>query len=102
MKRSYHQIDIAHLKEIVHPMDFYAAEGQEIKTKGASHWKLGGLCPFHNDRHAGSFYINETSGAYSCFSCNITGGDIIAFTQMKYGISFGEAIRKLARQWGVL
>lgn len=95
-------IDIARLKETIDPIDFYIAEGQEITTKGASPWKLGGLCPFHNDRHIGSFYIHDLSGGYSCFSCETAGGDIIDFTQRKYGLQFGEALRKLASEWRVL
>jgi DNA primase len=102
MRTTYHkQLDVSYLKEMIAPIDFYIAEGQEVKIKGGSPWKLGGLCPFHDDHHVGSFYIHDISGGYSCFSCGATGGDIIDFTQMKYGLSFGEAIRKLARQWRV-
>jgi DNA primase len=82
-------------------LDFYLSEGQQIKTHCPSPWKLAGLCPFHDDHRAGSFYINDTSGGYNCYACENSGGDIIAFTQMKYGLSFVEAVRKLTRQWGV-
>lgn len=95
-------IDVAQLKKAIDPIDFYTSEGQEITTRGCSSWKLGGLCPFHDDHHAGSFYINDIDGSYSCFSCKTFGNDIIDFTQKKYGLRFGEALHKLANEWRIL
>ena len=97
-----YQLDANSIKATIDPIDFYAAEGQEIKTRGGSPWKQGGLCPFHEDRHAGSFYIHSISGGYCCFSCGAKGGDIINFTQNKYGLGFGDALRKLANEWRVI
>lgn len=98
----YKKIDTTQLKAMIDPVEFYTAEGQDITTKGASPWKLAGLCPFHNDEHKGSFHIHDISGSYHCFSCEAIGGDIISFTQMKYGLSFVDAMRKLAQEWRVL
>jgi len=101
--KAYHKPwDIPHLKQTINPVDFYAFEGQEIKTQGSSPWKLGGLCPFHADRQAGSFYIHLVSGGYCCFSCQAKGGDILDFTQKKHGLSFKDAVQKLIRDWRVI
>ena len=35
--------------------------------------ELYALCPFHDDRHVGSFSVNRT-GAYYCFVCGAQGG----------------------------
>lgn len=42
------------------------------------------LCPFHNDRHIGSFFVSPTTGSFQCWSCHARGG-----------------IRKLLAQLGV-
>lgn len=89
------------IKEQIDPIDFYQFEGQEVSTRGRSDWKVGGLCPFHADRYAGSFYIHEISGAFHCFSCEAKGSDIIAFVQKKYDLDFQEAINKLIQEWRV-
>ncbi len=94
-------IDALQVKERINPMDFYEHEGQEIATRGKDSWKSGGLCPFHNDRHAGSFYIHCKNGAFRCFSCDAKGGDVIAFTQKKYEMSFREAMEKLQLDWRI-
>jgi DNA primase len=63
-------------------------------TKGGWHgWD--GLCPFHNDRKAGSFSVNTQTGAFKCFSCGTSGGDIISFHQQVNRVSFMEAINQL-------
>lgn len=36
--------------------------------------RLLALCPFHDDRHAGSFYVNPKTGWYKCFACDASGG----------------------------
>jgi DNA primase len=90
------------LKDSIEPIAFYQQEGQEIRTAGSREWKVGGLCPFHEDRFVGSFYINATTGSFKCFSCGESGGDIIAFAQLKYNIGFSEAVVKLRREWRVI
>lgn len=92
-------MDASQIKERINPADFYSHEGQEVATRGKDSWKLAGLCPFHADRHVGSFYIRSDNGAFRCFSCDAKGGDIITFTQKKYEMSFKEAIKKLQSEW---
>lgn len=92
-------LDTAFIKQSIDPSDFYEYEGQEITKHEKESWKLAGLCPFHADRHSGSFFIQGNSGAFRCFSCDAKGGDIIAFIQKKYEMSFKEAIKKLKSDW---
>ena len=88
------------IKNSVDPLDFYAHElpGALLKRPG---WNDGGLCVFHADNNAGSFRVNITTGAFKCFSCGAAGSDVIAFVMALYGLNFGEALHKLADDWGL-
>jgi len=92
--------DIARLKKSIDPIQFYHEEGQEVNTSGRNNWRLAGICPFHEDQEAGSFFIHSETGAYKCFSCGITGGDIISFLMQKHGLSFKETLHRLQRLGG--
>ena len=89
-----------HIKERINPVEFYAH--RVSKSSAARRGSVdGGLCPFHADNKPGSFKINLRSGAFKCFSCGTSGGDIIAFTMLLYELSFPEALAKLANDWGI-
>ena len=53
-----------------------------------------GLCPFHNEKTP-SFTANDDKGFYHCFGCGAH-GDIISFAMETEGLSFPEAVEKLA------
>ena len=59
-----------------------------------------GLCPFHDDRHIGSFKVNPNKNIATCFSCDKT-WDPIEFIRDKEGLSYIDAIRYLAKKFGV-
>jgi DNA primase len=84
------------IKYSILPYDFYMMEQQiarfGTRSKG---WVEAGLCPFHNDGSAGSFFVNLENGAFKCFSCEAKGGDIISFVMQKYDLSFREALELL-------
>jgi DNA primase len=86
------------IKAAVPPGDFYRNElpGVVFKKHG---WNDGGLCPFHNDNKTGSFRVNLATGAYKCFACGAAGGDVIAFVMAAHGLSFADALGKLAADW---
>ena len=58
-----------------------------------------GLCPFHNE-NTPSFSVNEEGGFFHCFGCGV-GGNIFTFLTRIEGISFPEAVRRLAARTGV-
>ncbi|NOV28588.1 hypothetical protein DDY07_02305 [Methylomonas sp. ZR1] len=43
--------------------------------------------------------LNTQTGGFKCFSCGAAGGDVIAFEQKRHGLTFPEALEKLAREW---
>ncbi|MDT4330825.1 CHC2 zinc finger domain-containing protein [Methylomonas sp. MED-D] len=89
------------IKNEISPTIFYQSVLRNIKLDRYD-WNEAGLCPFHNDRKAGSFFVNVNSGAFNCFSCGAKGSDIIAFTKQHYDLSFVDALKKLQADWGLL
>lgn len=56
-------------------------------------------CPFHNEKTP-SFTVNEAKGFYHCFGCGAH-GDIIKFEMDANGLTFIEAVEKLAHKVGM-
>jgi DNA primase len=61
---------------------------------------LKGLCPFHSEKH-GSFFVYPESGTWHCFGACATGGDAFSFIMKKEGLSFSEALERLAEKYGI-
>lgn len=57
------------------------------------------LCPFHKEKTP-SFTISDEKGFFHCFGCGAH-GDAIGFIKDYEGISYKEAIEKLAQELGV-
>lgn len=53
------------------------------------------LCPFHDDKEYGNFYISKTKGIFKCFSCG-AGGNAINFVQKITHCTYEEAVLKTA------
>ena len=60
---------------------------------------LKGLCPFHQEKTP-SFNVDPDRGRYKCFGCDES-GDIFTFLMKAEGLTFAEAIEKLADKAGV-
>lgn len=58
-----------------------------------------GLCPFHHESTP-SFSVNEEGGFFHCFGCGV-GGNVFTFLTRIEGLSFPEAVRRLAAKTGV-
>lgn len=71
-------------------------ETVKLQKRGRSHL---GLCPFHQEKTP-SFHVNDERGIYHCFGCGVT-GDVFKFVQETEGLSFREAVEKLAERCGV-
>ena len=68
----------------------------ELKRSGVNY---SARCPFHNEKSP-SFYVSDERGTYKCFGCG-EGGDILSFVMYMDGLSFPEALKKLADKAGV-
>ncbi len=56
-----------------------------------------GLCPFHQEKTP-SFAVNPNKG-YKCFGCG-EGGDVFSFVMKIEGVSFSEALKRVAESCG--
>jgi len=72
------------------------SEYMALTKRGANHV---GLCPFHSEKTP-SFTVSEEKRLYHCFGCNAS-GDVIGFVMKKEGLEFPDAVRLLARRYGV-
>jgi len=88
--------DIAAVRERS-PIDEVVGEYLQLRNAGGG--SLKGLCPFHDEKTP-SFNVTPARGLYYCFSC-AAGGDVIKFVQKIDGLSFVEAIERLAARAGV-
>ena len=73
--------------------DFY-----DLRKKGVNYQCL---CPFHDDRHTGSFVVSPRKNTYSCYSCGAH-GDSIEFLMSKQGLSYPDALRWLAKKYSIV
>ena len=67
-----------------------------LKKAGTSY---KGLCPFHGEKTP-SFHVNREKGFFHCFGCGV-GGDVIKFVEMQEKVGFADAVRQLARKFGL-
>lgn len=58
-----------------------------------------GLCPFHNEKTP-SFSVSPSKGLCKCFSCG-KGGNAVHFIMEHEQMSYPEALRYLARKYGI-
>ncbi len=86
------------IDEILAKLDIVDVIGERVSLKktGANY---KGLCPFHNEKTP-SFIVNPDKQIFKCFGCNV-GGDLIGFVEKVEGISFYDAVKKLAEDAGV-
>ena len=71
--------------------DVISSYGVNVRAAGSG--KVA-CCPFHNEKTP-SFHINSGRGFYHCFGCGES-GDVIKFVQKMDGLTFVEAVKKLA------
>ena len=88
--------DIAAVRERS-PIDEVVGEYLQLRNAGGG--SLKGLCPFHEEKTP-SFNVTPARGLFYCFSC-AEGGDAIKFVQKIDGLSFVEAVERLAGRAGI-
>jgi DNA primase len=86
------------LEEILRRTDIVQLVGRRVKLarKGQAFW---GCCPFHGEKSA-SFKVENARRTYKCFGCG-KGGDAFKWLIETEGLSFPEAVEKLAGEAGV-
>lgn len=69
----------------------------QLKRSGSEYT---GRCPFHEDRHTGSFMVSPKKNIATCFPCGKT-WDPVGFLQEITGLSYPDALRYLAEKYGI-
>jgi DNA primase len=82
-------LEAARIEEVV--QDFVS-----LKRRGVN---MIGLCPFHNEKTP-SFNVSPSRGIYKCFGCG-KAGDSANFLMEHANLTFPEAIRYLAKKYGI-
>ena len=88
--------DIAEVREKA-PIDEVVSSYVTLRNAGGGSQK--GLCPFHDEKSP-SFHVTPARQFFHCFGCQ-EGGDVIAFLMKIDGLSFVEAVERLADKYGV-
>lgn len=85
--------------EVLAAVDIVDVIGGSLELKPAGRGRFLALCPFHAEKTP-SFNVNHDRQMFYCFGCQ-KGGDALKFLQEFEGISFPEALKKLADKGGV-
>ena len=86
------------IDEVRQRSDIVEIIGAHVRLRRAGR-NFVGLCPFHNEKTP-SFSVNAERGFYHCFGCG-AGGTVFNFIMKVEGLNFPEAIRSLAKRYGV-
>ena len=71
--------------------------GVRLEKRGAGYVAC---CPFHSERTP-SFHVNPARQTWHCFGACQEGGDVLSYVMKREGLTFVNAVRKLAEQYGV-
>ena len=82
-------MDAARIEEVI-------GEFVSLKRSGSNYI---GLCPFHQDNHP-SLSVSATKQIFKCFSCGHS-GNVVSFLMDHEHISYPEALKYLARKYGI-
>ncbi len=96
MSKSFVEDDVA--REVRLRTDIVALISEHVKLRKAGKNYVG-LCPFHEEK-TGSFTVDPDKQLFYCFGCG-TGGNAFTFLMKREGLSFPEALEKLAQRAGV-
>lgn len=80
-------------------IDMVALVSEYVHLKRRGPDDFWGCCPFHDEKSP-SFHIRPERGVYKCFGCG-KGGDVFRFMEEAEGLTFREALERLASRAGV-
>jgi DNA primase len=90
--------DYAAINRVQQANDIVDVVGEHVSLKKKGR-ELVGLCPFHED-HKPSMNVNPVKQIFKCFACG-AGGDVLKFVQMREGLTFPQAVERLAERAGI-
>ena len=87
------------MAEVIAANDIVEVVGSVLDLKGSGTGRFVALCPFHQEKTP-SFHVNRDRQMFHCFGCNKS-GDVLDFVREHEGLSFVEALERLANRAGV-
>ena len=79
-------------------VDIVRVVGEYVRLRRVGN-RYSGLCPFHNEKTP-SFSVSSEHQYFRCFGCDAK-GDVFKFVELIEGLTFFEALKKLADQNGI-
>ncbi len=70
-----------------------------VTLRNAGGGSMKGLCPFHDEKSP-SFHVTPGRNFFHCFGCQ-EGGDVFTFLMKIDGLSFAEAVERMADKYGI-
>ncbi len=92
------RIPEATVEQVLASTDIVELVGRYVKLRRAG-TNFVGLCPFHNEKTP-SFNVSPSRNSYHCFGCG-AGGTAIGFMMEHDGMTFVEAVKRLADAAGI-
>ncbi|WP_157834906.1 DNA primase [Desulfofalx alkaliphila] len=86
------------VEEVLQKTDILQVISEHIKLTKRGKYYFG-RCPFHQE-DTPSFSVTPEKQIFYCFGCN-TGGNVFKFVALSEGLTYAEAIRKMADRAGV-
>ncbi|MCX7570840.1 DNA primase [Tumebacillus sp. DT12] len=93
-----HRIPEEIVERVRQHFDIVDVIGEYVRLKKTGRGYVG-LCPFHNEKSP-SFSVSQDKQLYHCFGCGVS-GNLFSFLIEKEGITFFEAIERLAQRAGI-
>ena len=87
---------IRRIKEAANIVDV-VSDFVKLKKSGVRYL---GLCPFHDDKHLGSFVVYPKGNVFKCFRCDAKGGPV-EFVMKHENLTFPDAIRWLGKKYSI-
>jgi DNA primase len=87
------------VNQVLTASDIVELIGASLELRPSGSNRFVGLCPFHNEKTP-SFSVSRERQSFYCFGCE-KGGDAVTFVMEFEGLSFMEALRKLADRAGI-
>ena len=95
---AYKQIPNQFIETIREQSDLVSIVSEYLSLKKAGQ-NYTALCPFHQEKTP-SFSVNPVKQFFHCFGCGV-GGDVFHFLEKIEGLSFSEALQRLAERGGI-
>ncbi|MFH1077036.1 MAG: DNA primase [Pseudomonadota bacterium] len=86
------------IREILHAANITDVISEYVTLKKTGR-NFTGLCPFHAEKTP-SFTVNEEKQLFHCFGCGL-GGNVFSFLVRYHQIGFPEAVREVAKKYGI-